>query len=187
MDTDHYHPQQPWHSRQGLRRRPSIAAISPMVATLALLLAAPAARADDRSLLHATQQNPYVMIILDTSGSMHQEVACSAADVAAKFCTAECDPGDCLPRMMGDDPDSKISVAKQSIYAIMATHPNINFGFGHFDQTQLVVLYKYWYYDLMGTSPIKLLDGTTYPRSNPGEEHLFGQQAWACTTGGLGL
>jgi|GEM_PF-698406 len=186
MDTDHYHPQQPWHSRQGLRRRPSIAAISPMVATLALLLAAPAARADDRSLLHATQQNPYVMIILDTSGSMHQEVACSAADVAAKFCTAECDPGDCLPRMMGDDPDSKIYVAKESIYTIMQSHPNINFGFGHFDQTQLRVFWKYWWYTVASAPPpggfITLDSGVSFP--GPGQQELFGQQAWPCTLGG---
>ena len=167
-------------------------AIAALAAAAALSLATPAARGDDRGLLHATQQNPYVFIILDTSGSMHQSVSCTQADHDNDVVNgvvppcAVCAPGDCLPRLMGDDPDSKISVAKQSIYAIMATHPNINFGFGHYDQTQLQVLYKYWYYDLVGTSPIKLLDGTSYPRSNPGEEHLFGQQAWACTAGGFG-
>src|ERR1700724_2762785 len=158
-----------------------------LATVLALTLAAlagSAARADDRSLLHATQQNPYVMIILDTSGSMHQEVACSAADVAAGFCSAECDPGDCLPRMMGDDPDSKIYVAKQSIYTIMQSHPNINFGFGHFDQTQLKMDWKYWWYSVASSQPngfITLDSGLQYPES--GQQELFGQQAWSCTTG----
>jgi len=161
--------------------------LAPLAAALALALgvAAPAARADDRSLLHATQENPYVFIILDTSGSMHQEVACSAADVAAGFCSAECDPGDCLPRMMGDDPDSKIYVAKQTIYTIMQSHPNINFGFGHFDQTQLKMSWKYWWYAVASTQPggfITLDDGTTYPPA--GQQELFGDQAWACTLGG---
>jgi len=152
---------------------------------MALVLAAPAARADDRSLLHATQQNPYVMIILDTSGSMHQEVACTAADVAAGFCSAQCDPGDCLPRMMADDPDSKIYVAKQSIYTIMQSHPNINFGFGHFDQTQLRVFWKYWWYSVASAQPsgfITLDSGVQFP--GPGQQELFGQQGWACNLGG---
>lgn len=203
MDSDRHDlrpPRQAWQAPTGPSRRPSIAAIaasagsapiaaSASIATvamaLALLLAAPAARADDRSLLHATQQNPYVMIILDTSGSMHQEVACSAADVAAGFCSAECDPGDCLPRMMGDDPDSKIYVAKQSIYTIMQSHPNINFGFGHFDQTQLKVLFKYWWYSVASSQPsgfITLDSGRQFP--GQGQQELFGQQAWSCTLGG---
>ena len=156
-----------------------------MAMVLALTLAPSAARADDRSLLHATQQNPYVMIILDTSGSMHQEIACSAADVAAGFCSAECDPGDCLPRMMGDDPDSKIYVAKQSIYTIMQSHPNINFGFSHFDQTGLKMSWKFWWYSLASSQPngfITLDSGRQFP--GPGQQELFGQQAWSCTLGG---
>ncbi|HXN57653.1 MAG TPA: hypothetical protein VN912_03585, partial [Candidatus Angelobacter sp.] len=157
------------------------ASILGMATVLVLTLAEPAARADDRSLLHATQQNPYVMIILDTSGSMHQEIACTAADVAAGFCSAECDPGDCLPRLMGDDPDSKIYVAKQSIYFIMQSHPNINFGFGHFDQTQLKMFWKYWWYTV-ASSGITLDSGRVFPGLN--QQELFGQQAWSCTVGG---
>ena len=110
--------------RHRSHRHPAVLALATLasLAGWATAGAAPA-RADDRSLLEPTQQNPYVMVVLDTSGSMHQEVACSATDVANGFCSQECDPGDCLPRMMGDDPDSKIYVAKQSIYSIMATHP----------------------------------------------------------------
>jgi hypothetical protein len=175
MNTDRCHLQ---------RRRQRRQWITAVAVPLALLLAAPGARADDRSLLHATQQSPYVFIILDTSGSMHQEIACTAADVAAGFCAAECDPGDCLPRMMGDDPDSKIYVAKQSIYNIMQSHPNINFGFGHFDQQGLRVVFKYWWYSLASVQPngfIALDSGLNYPEV--GQQELFGQQAWNCTDG----
>ncbi|MBV8200826.1 MAG: hypothetical protein JOZ15_09410, partial [Acidobacteria bacterium] len=158
-----------------------------LAACLALGLAARIARADDRGLLHATQQTPYVFILLDTSGSMHQEIACSAADVANGFCAAECDPGDCLPRLMGDDPDSKIYVAKQTIYNIMQSHPSVNFGFGHFDQQGLKVIYKYWWYSVAQAQPggfIQLDSGLNYPEA--GQQELFGQPVWNCTDGGGG-
>jgi hypothetical protein len=172
-------------------RAAAAAALAALTALAAIPAAAPAARADDRSLLHATQQSPYVFIILDTSGSMHQEVNCSAADIAAGICTTQCDNGNCLPRMMGDDPDSKIYVAKQAIYNIMQSHPNVNFGFGHFDQGALRVIYKYWYYRVASTQAsgfITLDDGTQFPGA--GQEELFGEPdpgeppsrpAWTCT------
>jgi hypothetical protein len=149
-----------------------------LAAAILLALNGLAARADDRSLLEPTQKNPYVFIILDTSGSMHEEVSCTAVDIANGFCSQECDAGDCLPRMMGDDPDSKIYVAKQSIYTIMASHPNINFGFGHFDQTQLAVSWKYWWYALDSSTPGFTLPNGVYPVT--GEQHIFGDQAWTC-------
>jgi hypothetical protein len=152
-----------------------------LAAAVLLALNGFVARADDRSLLEPTQKDPYVFIILDTSGSMHEEVSCTAVDIANGFCTQECDAGDCLPRMMGDDPDSKIYVAKQSIYTIMTSHPNINFGFGHFDQSQLAVSWKYWWYALDSSTPgFTLAGGTVYPAA--GEQHIFGDQAWTCTT-----
>lgn len=161
---------------------PTLATIATL-ATLAGVCTLPrAAAADDRSLLEPTQKNPYVFILLDTSGSMHQEVACSATDIANGFCSQECDAGDCLPRMMGDDPDSKIYVAKQSIYQIMASHPNINFGFGHFDQEALYVAYKYWWYTTTSASTIKLSSGLNFPEAN--QQELFGYQAWSCNGNG---
>ena len=39
--------------------------------------------ADDRDLLRTTTAKPYVMIILDTSGSMNWAPACTAAQFAA--------------------------------------------------------------------------------------------------------
>lgn len=162
-------------------RRLSIAILA---VAAALSLGAPA-RSDDRGLLHATQQNPYVFIILDTSGSMHQSVACSPADIAAGETCSLCVPGDCLPHLMGDDPDSKIYVAKKSIYNIMAQHPNISFGFGHFDQSQVRVIWKYWWYSVAAANPVIKLDSQQqFPQA--GQLEIFGQQAWACTDGGFG-
>jgi PilC-like protein with beta-propeller domain len=200
MDSDRYDPRQlrrsppPRQAPRHSRRRRSIArlnasaplgasaSIAGMATVLALLLAAPAARADDRSLLHSQQQNPYVFIILDTSGSMHQSTACSAADIAAGDCSELCVDGDCLPHLMGDDPNSKIYTAKAAIYDVMALHPNVNFGFGHFDQQGMHLSWKYWWYSVASTQPngfITLDSGLQYPM--PGQLEIFGQQAWNCT------
>jgi hypothetical protein len=171
-------------------RRLAIASIAPWAVALVLPLAPRAAQADDRGLLQATQMNPYVFIILDTSGSMHQEVSCTDADIAAGICGQQelCPPGDCLPRLMGDDPASKIYVAKSAIYAIMQKHLGINFGFGHFDQSQLRVIWKYWWYQVSPTNTkfIQLDSGSKGIFPAPRQEELFGQQAWACTAGGFG-
>jgi Tfp pilus tip-associated adhesin PilY1 len=171
--------------QQRSRFAPAALALACALLAAGAILAPAAAHADDRSLLENTQQTPYVFIILDTSGSMMEEIACSAADVAAGYCTQECDPGDCLPHSMGDDPDSKIYTAKQAIYDIMQSHPNINFGFGHFDQVGLHVLWKYWWYTVATTQPNGFLTDSatnfTYPVA--GGQELFGQQAWNCTDG----
>ncbi|HEY6324752.1 MAG TPA: PilC/PilY family type IV pilus protein [Thermoanaerobaculia bacterium] len=200
MDSDRHRrlqPPQPWQPRPGQAPRNSrcrrliaplaasasitaSASIAGMAAVLSLLLAAPPARADDRSLLHSQQQNPYVFIILDTSGSMHQSTACSAADIAAAYCSELCVDGDCLPHLMGDDPNSKIYTAKQAIYNVMLLHPNINFGFGHFDQQGMHMSWKYWWYQVASSQPFITLDsGLQYPQ--PGQLEVFGQQAWDCT------
>ena len=159
-----------------------VAARLAVVAALAWALAAPAAHADDRSLLHSTQQNPYVFIILDTSGSMHQSTACSATDIAAGNCSELCVDGDCLPHLMGDDPNSKIYTAKQAIYKVMQLHPTISFGFGHFDQAGMHMSWKYWWYQVASAQPngfITLDSGLHYPE--PGQLEVFGEQAWNCT------
>jgi hypothetical protein len=154
---------------------------------LALLAAAMAlpgpAGADDRNLVESGLQTPYVFILLDVSGSMHQTVTCSPADLASGFCNQECDLGDCLGRKSGDDLESKIAVAKQSIYNIMQTTHNVNFGFGTFDQAGLHMIYKYWYYSPDPVQPagfITLADGKTqYPAV--GQQEVFGQAFWPCT------
>jgi Mg-chelatase subunit ChlD len=58
-----------------------------ILALAALVLAAgrPAA-GDDRNTVRNSAGNPYVFIILDTSGSMNFSPPCSAADYAAGNC-----------------------------------------------------------------------------------------------------
>ncbi|MEM9554922.1 MAG: hypothetical protein AAGC60_11730 [Acidobacteriota bacterium] len=69
-----------------------------VVGVLALLLAA-AAVADDRDLLRTSSSEPYVTIILDTSGSMHWTPPCSEEDATLDIdpwdgvCTSECPMG----------------------------------------------------------------------------------------------
>jgi hypothetical protein len=153
---------------------------------LALLLAAAwsprLARGDDRNLVQSGLRAPYVFILLDVSGSMHQTVTCSASDIANGFCNQLCVGGNCLPRMSGDDPESKLSVAKQSIYAIMQSTANVNFGFGTFDQAGLHMSWKHWWYSVDASQTngfIALDDGTLYPAA--GQQEVFGQEFWPCT------
>jgi hypothetical protein len=183
MDTDRRRPLKRQQTKKPpATRAAALTALAALAALAVITATAPAARADDRSLLHATQQSPYVFIILDTSGSMHQSTACTAADLAAGFCSEQCDQGDCLPHLMGDDPNSKIYTAKQAIYNVMMQHPNVNFGFGHFDQGGMHMSWKYWWYAVAATQPsgfITLDSGLQYP--GPGQLEIFGQEAWACT------
>ena len=142
------------------------------------------AAADDRDLIRAGQRDPYVFVLLDVSGSMHQSVQCTAADNAQGLCAPVCATGACLPRMMADDPASRMFVAKESIYEIMRRTDGVNFGFATFDQRNLRVLYKHWWYrvDAAPAAGLVQLDsGRRYPAL--GHEEIFGEAAWKCTDG----
>ncbi|HVT61045.1 MAG TPA: PilC/PilY family type IV pilus protein [Thermoanaerobaculia bacterium] len=162
-------------------RRP--AAAQPLLALAAALAFAVSARpvqADDRNLVTQANATPYLMIVLDTSGSMHQSVACSKTDLDAHNCFMLCPNGDCLPELMADDPASKIYTAKSAIYTLLSTHPNINFGFSHFDQGGLHMHWKYWWYEVApGQTPFTIANNTPFPAI--GQREIFGEQAWACT------
>ena len=155
------------------------------VLLLALPLLPGPASGDDRDLLRRSQQNPYVFILLDISGSMHLSVPCAAEDVAAGDCLVECPSGECLPRAVGDDPDSRLRVAKEAIFEIMEQTDNIHFGFGTFDQDEMRVLNKHWWYRVADASRqsgglIQLDSGRFYP--DAGHEEVFGE-TWSCTLG----
>jgi len=142
-------------------------------------------RADDRDLLRRSQQNPYVFVLLDISGSMHLSVPCTAEAVAAGECLVECPTGECLPHAIGDDPDSRLRVAKEAIYEIMEQTDNVHFGFGTFDQDGMRVLNKHWWYRVVDASLqpdglIALDSGRFYP--DAGQEEVFGD-TWSCTLG----
>lgn len=177
-----------------------------LVAAGAAVIPAPSAAADDRQLFQESTAEPYVFILLDLSGSMnqsvpcteeamlagecsgirsdilHANVPCTQAEAVAGLCEA-CPPGACLPRRLGDDPESKLRVAKEAIYALMEEVDDIHFGFGTFDQDNLRVHRKHWWYRVMdeGLQPDglpELLSGRLYPAA--GQEDIFGK-TWPCT------
>lgn len=153
----------------------------------AALIANPT-RGDDRDLLRRSQQNPYVFVLLDISGSMHLSIPCDQEDFDAGNCTHLCPTGECLPHAIGDDPASRLRVAKEAIFEIMEQTDNVHFGFGTFDQDEMRVLNKHWWYRVAdaadqpgaGFSFIQLDSGKDYPPA--GHEEVFGE-VWSCTAG----
>ncbi len=98
--------------------------------TLALLVPN-AARADDRDLLRNSQDDPYVFIIFDVSGSMNWQPA-----------------GDAWAPASADDPQSKFYQAKSGLYRVIQRSTDINFGFATYNQNEVEVTYKHWLYQL---------------------------------------
>src|SRR3954466_3219604 len=99
-------PRNRWYGRTPIARA---------VCALALLaLLGAAARGDDRSLLRTSSGDPYLFILLDTSGSMNW----------APKTSGTCDSGDCFVPLQADDPASKLYQAKQSLYEVLSD-PNM--------------------------------------------------------------
>lgn len=98
--------------------------------SLATLAAAPAV-ADDRDLLRATQDDPYVFILLDLSGSMNWQPA-----------------GDAWAPASADDPNSKFYQAKSALFRVLQATDDINFGFGTFNHDDTRALQKNYVYRL---------------------------------------
>lgn len=159
-------------SRSGLMRPALAAALA--AGGLGLLLAGvEPAWTDDTDLFRESGANPYVFILLDTSGSMNTSVE-----------TAGCPSSGCVARLGVDDPDAKIRVAKEVLHDLMDQARDVNFGFATFNQDQLRTQFKHWWYELRnaaGNTGIPLGTGRSFPE--PGRQDLFGQ-TWACTSGG---
>ncbi|MBZ0090531.1 MAG: hypothetical protein K8H90_09155, partial [Thermoanaerobaculia bacterium] len=97
---------------------------------LAALVATPAA-ADDRDLLRATQDDPYVFILLDLSGSMNWQPA-----------------GDAWAPASADDPNSKFYQAKSALFRVLQATDDINFGFATFNHDETRARQKNYVYRL---------------------------------------
>lgn len=195
-----------------------------------VLMPAPPVNADDRQLIGGGEAEPYIMFLLDLSGSMNQSIVCSVCESAetrqrslavtgdrctlcAQSCAAmvsgplrdacleelaacnaaeppscqvACPAGACLPRMIGDDPDSRLRSAKEAIYALMEAEEtrHMQFGFGAFGHNGARVNRKHWWYEVEESQadgfPV-LENGLFYPA--PGDEHVFGE-IWNCTESG---
>lgn len=154
-----------------------------LLAALALVSVAPSAWTDDRDLVKQGQKDPYVFVLLDVSGSMNQSISCTQAQINNGECTLLCPDGECLPRMVGDDPASRLVVAKKAIYQIVKETDGLNFGFATFDQREMKIYRKHWWYALRAVQPngfITLQNGRVYPA--PGQEEVFGDATWVCNT-----
>lgn len=93
-------------------------------ALAALLLAVPAPQltADDRSLVKASESAPYVMIMLDITGSMNR----IPGDPPAGQTQPPYAP------QFQDDPTSKMYQAKEAIYRVLEDVADVHFGFAVF-------------------------------------------------------
>lgn len=85
---------------------------------------------DDVDLLRFDTGNPYLFIILDTSGSMNLPLAKGAAPI----------PGD------GDAPGSRIYEAKKAMYNVFKDVDDVHFGLATYNQDTFKVASKHWLY-----------------------------------------
>ncbi len=139
------------------------------LATAALLssLGAGAARGDDRDLLRQASAEPYLFILLDTSGSMNWTPK-----------SAACPTGDCFAPMQADDPLSKFYQARQALYQVL-TNPSLTslqLGFGTYNQDSLGVRAKHWLYRANNAGP-SITNFGGFPATN--SQEVFGL-SWAC-------
>lgn len=112
-----------------LRRSRPLLVFCLLAAVVALFGSPRPAWTDDTALLRFSTQNPYLMILLDTSRSMNLAIGSD-------------DP---LPAG-GDDPDSRIYASKEALFSVFHGVKDVNFGFMSFNQDQLRVRGKHWLY-----------------------------------------
>ncbi len=116
---------------------------------LALLIAAavlPAA-ADDRDLLRDVSAPSNILIILDSSGSMVGTTENGGVSRTPPYAPFAMMPGS------GDDPRSRMGVAKRVLQDFLATTTNINFAFAQYSQTlpeTNPIFQKHWVYEALG-------------------------------------
>ena len=160
--------------RRTVRWHPAI------VVVLSLLVAfGGEASADDRDLLRDSVGEPYVFILLDTSGSMHWTPRCTPEQVADGSCALLCPTGDCYAPLQSDDPSSKFFQAKAALYEVLRDIDDIHFGFSTYNQDGLYMQAKHWLYDAAE-------DGPVIPGYGPfparGSDDVFGR-TWTCDNG----
>jgi len=136
---------QQWNIERAVRERLKIAT----ALLFAFALSAAAGRAadvkDDRQLLRQSPADPYMFILLDTSGSMNERPGDSTTPIAS-----------------ADDPESKFYQAKQALYTALSNNTDVNYGFSTFNQDDLVIRRKHWIYKA-AASPGWTVDALSYP------------------------
>lgn len=152
------------------------------IALAAVLLLPTAAQADDRDLLRESSEDPYLFIILDTSGSMHWSPPCSQALFNAGECSPLCPEGDCYVPLNGDDQGSKFHQAKDALYEVLKDADGVRLGFATYNQDHLKLIGKHWLYKLAaGQTGITIPSSSAvYPAA--GSTQVFGRP-FSCTSG----
>jgi hypothetical protein len=150
-------------------RTPAVRAF--IAAAVLALLSADAMRGDDRDLLRAGTADPYLFILLDTSGSMNWSPKNDAT----------CPTGDCWVPFQADDPQSKFYQAKQALYEVLndPKFPAASLGFATYNQDALAVPSKHWLYQATSSGP-SVPSWGAFPAS--GAQEVFGLN-WGCDTG----
>lgn len=151
-----------------------------LTAAVALLLgnAAPAL-ADDRELLRDSVSDPYVFILLDTSGSMNWSPKCTQAQFNAGECDVVCPTGDCFVPLNGDDPSSKFYQAKEALHEVIQDTDDVQFGFATYNQDAAYMRAKHWMYKARTNGPTITGFGA-FPAI--GTQEVLGLD-WPCTSG----
>jgi Tfp pilus tip-associated adhesin PilY1 len=160
--------------REWCTRRTEIVRAVVALALLALLGSA-ATRGDDRDLLHTSTADPYMFILLDTSGSM------SWAPPGAA-----CPNGDCAVPLNADDPASKAYQARQALYEVLSdpSLSKVYMGFGTYNQDALGVVQKHWLYQAQ-VNGVQLSSAPNVYFPAVGAQEVFGTMGtWVCASGG---
>ncbi len=170
----------PQISQPKLSRMVSCALALTLLAGVALMLAmaTPAARADDRELLRGSVSEPYVFIILDTSGSMHWSPKCTQTQFDNGECDVLCPTGDCFVPMNGDDPSSKFYQAKEALYEVIKDISNVQFGFATYNQDTGYMRTKHYMYKVKTVGP-SISGLGSYPALS--SQEVFGL-TWTCAS-----
>lgn len=139
---------------------PTLSMLRFVAVALAGLALAWNAAADDRNLLRDDAADPYVFIVLDTSGSMNWKI------------------GEYLPTMRADDPESKMFQAKDALYEVVDSLEDVHFGFASFNNDYMRIRRKHWAY-VAETDGVTLFNDSSgnplwvYPQA--GDVHIFGR------------
>ncbi|MBW8876447.1 MAG: hypothetical protein JF614_15880 [Acidobacteria bacterium] len=146
-------------------------------AALLGLVGAGTVHGDDRDLLRTGVGDPYLFILLDTSGSMNWAPPSAAPDTS-------CTTGDCYVPFQADDSKSKFYQAKAALYETLIdpAFPKAHLGFATYNQDTLVVSSKHWLYQAAADG-LSLGGGEKYPVA--GGVDVFGN-IWSCTNSGNG-
>lgn len=124
---------------------------------------------------------PYLFILFDTSGSMNWAPLCTVGEITAGDCSYLCTTGSCHVPLQADDPASKLFQVKSALHESLSASEadDIQFGFGTFNQDELMVPSKHWVY-AAGSGGPTIPGWGSFPPS--GAHDVLGR-VWTCDEG----